>query len=88
MMLLDRPAYLDHDGAVRCGLPAEVTGPFTIGRLQAELTTCGQNTDHQFGARRGRMYRGRVEDERSSTSPAAISDPDRERLPRGSDEFC
>jgi hypothetical protein len=24
MMFLDCPAYLDHDGAARCGLPAEV----------------------------------------------------------------
>ena len=25
MMFLDCPAYLDQDGAARCGLPAEVT---------------------------------------------------------------
>ena len=30
MMFLDCPAYLDHDGAVRCGLPAEVERRFTM----------------------------------------------------------
>jgi len=30
MMFLDCPAYLDQDGAVRCGLPAEVTCRFTM----------------------------------------------------------
>ena len=29
MMFLDCPAYLDQDGAVRCGLPAEVRCRFT-----------------------------------------------------------
>lgn len=30
MMFLDCPAYLDHDGAARCGLPAEVERHFTV----------------------------------------------------------
>ena len=30
MMFLDCPAYLDHDGAARCGLPAEVMCRFTM----------------------------------------------------------
>src|SRR5262249_3864609 len=30
MMFLDCPAYLDAGGAVRCRLPAEVTGRFTL----------------------------------------------------------
>ena len=30
MMFLDCPAYLDRDGAVRCGLPAEVERRFTM----------------------------------------------------------
>jgi hypothetical protein len=30
MMFLDCPAYLDRDGAVRCGLPAEVERHFTM----------------------------------------------------------
>jgi len=30
MMFLDCPAYLDRDGAVRCGLPAEVERQYTM----------------------------------------------------------
>jgi hypothetical protein len=30
MMFLDCPAYLDQDGAARCGLPAEVSSRFTM----------------------------------------------------------
>jgi len=30
MMFLDCPAYLDQDGAVRCGLPAEIGCRFTM----------------------------------------------------------
>jgi len=30
MMFLDCPAWLDHDGAARCGLPAEVRCRFTM----------------------------------------------------------
>ena len=30
MMLLDCPAYLDEDGAERCGLPAEVCDRVTV----------------------------------------------------------
>jgi hypothetical protein len=30
MMFLDCPAYLDHYGAVRCGLPAEVERQYTM----------------------------------------------------------
>jgi hypothetical protein len=30
MMFLDCPAWLDPDGAVRCGLPAEVRCRFTV----------------------------------------------------------
>ncbi len=29
-MLLDCPARLDHEGAIRCGLPAELRCRFTI----------------------------------------------------------
>lgn len=31
MMFLDCPAWLDDDGALRCGLPAEVRCRFAIG---------------------------------------------------------
>ena len=44
MMFLDCPAYLDPDGAVRCGLPAEVTCRFTMrstdGPLDCAMTRC------------------------------------------------
>jgi hypothetical protein len=43
-MFLDCPAYLDHDGAARCGLPAEVTGRFTMrstdGPVEAAMIRC------------------------------------------------
>ena len=44
MMFLDCPAYLDRDGAVRCGLPAEVRGRFTMrstdGPVESAMIRC------------------------------------------------
>ena len=44
MMFLDCPAYLDQDGAARCGLPAEVTRRFvmrsTDGPLESAMIRC------------------------------------------------
>ena len=44
MMFLDCPAYLDQDGATRCGLPAEVSGRFvmdsTDGPLESAMIRC------------------------------------------------
>jgi hypothetical protein len=44
MMFLDCPAYLDEDGALRCGLPAEVRHRFTmrssVGPLEAAMIRC------------------------------------------------
>ena len=44
MMFLDCPAYLDHDGAARCGLPAEVMCRFTMcssdGPLESARIRC------------------------------------------------
>ena len=44
MMFLDCPAYLDQDGAVRCGLPAEVRCRFTMrstdGPVEAAMIRC------------------------------------------------
>jgi hypothetical protein len=37
MMFLDCPAYLDQDGAARCGLPAEVRRWFTRGSTDGPL---------------------------------------------------
>ena len=50
MMFLDCPAYLDQDGAVRCGLPAEVTCRNTMrstdGPLETARISCP--TGHHF----------------------------------------
>jgi hypothetical protein len=44
MMFLDCPAYLDQDGTVRCGLPAEVRCLFTMcstdGPLESAMIRC------------------------------------------------
>ena len=37
MMFLDCPAYLDQDGAARCGLPAAVKRWFTMGSTDAPM---------------------------------------------------
>jgi hypothetical protein len=37
MMFLDCPAYLGTDGAVRCGLPAEVEARYCIGSTNGPL---------------------------------------------------
>jgi hypothetical protein len=49
-MFLACPAYLDQDGAVQCGLPAEVTARFTMcssdGPLESAMIRCPSG--HQF----------------------------------------
>ena len=44
MMFLDCPAYLDQDGAARCGLPAEVRCRFTMcstdGPVESAMIRC------------------------------------------------
>jgi len=44
MMFLDCPAYLDQNGAVRCGLPAEVSCRFTMrsteGPMESAMIRC------------------------------------------------
>jgi hypothetical protein len=44
LMFLDCPAYLDRDGAERCGLPAEVRCRFTMestdGPLECAMIRC------------------------------------------------
>jgi hypothetical protein len=44
MMFLDCPEYLDHEGSVRCGLPAEVRCRFTMhsndGPLESAMIRC------------------------------------------------
>ena len=50
VMFLDCPAYLDQDGALRCGLPAEVRHRFTMrssdGPLEAAMIRCPSG--HRF----------------------------------------
>jgi len=50
MMFLDCPAYLDQDGAARCGLPAEVRWRFTMhstdGPIESAMIRCP--TGHHF----------------------------------------
>jgi hypothetical protein len=52
MMFLDCPAYLDDEGAVRCGLPAEVRCWFamhsTDGLLESAMIRCPSG--HWFNA--------------------------------------
>src|SRR4029077_15582704 len=44
MMFLDCPAYLDEEGAIRCGLPAEVRCRFTMrstdGPIESAMIRC------------------------------------------------
>ena len=51
-MFLDCPAYLDNEGAVRCGLPAEVRNRFimrsTDGPLESAMIRCP--VGHVFNA--------------------------------------
>ncbi len=51
-MFLDCPAHLDKEGAVRCGLPAEVKCRFimrsTAGPLESAMITCPDG--HCFNA--------------------------------------
>lgn len=50
MMFLDCPAYLDRNGSVRCGLPAEVQSRYTLnstdGPLESASIHCPR--DHWF----------------------------------------
>ena len=49
-MFLICPAYLDNDGALRCGLPAEVQTRYTMdstdGPLESAMISCPRG--HQF----------------------------------------
>ena len=54
-MLVDCPAFLDRDGAVRCGLPAEVEARYTIG------STDGPLDGARIRCPRGHWFNGPVE---------------------------
>jgi hypothetical protein len=55
MMFLDCPAYLDQDGAVRCGLPAEVRCRFTM------HSTDGPIESAMIGCPAGHHFTGAIE---------------------------
>ena len=50
LMFLDCPAYLDEEGAVRCGLPAEVRSRFTMNSTGGPLDSAmdGCPAGHRF----------------------------------------
>ena len=62
MMFLDCPAYLDHDGALRCGLPAEVSCRFamrsTDGPMESAKIRCPAG-HHFTGAIQSLTWDGR-----------------------------
>ena len=86
MMFLDCPAWLDHDGALRCGLPAEVRCRFTMrstdGPIESAMIRCPA----------GHYFSGAIEsltwDSTDTYDPgnvAATSPAWRDRLQRGHD---
>jgi hypothetical protein len=59
-MLVDCPAFLGHDGAARCGLPAEVEARYTIGSTDGPLESA------KIRCPRGHWFNGLIE---SLTAP-------------------
>ncbi len=61
MMFLDCPAWLDEDGTIRCGLPAEVRCRFVIhssdGPLESAMIRCPSG--HWFNGPVGSLTRDR-----------------------------
>jgi hypothetical protein len=55
VMFLDCPAYMDKRGAVRCGLPAEVQGRYTM------RSTDGLLESAKIRCPRGHWFNGPVE---------------------------
>ena len=91
MMFLDCPAYLDKEGAVRCGLPAEVRSRFimrsTDGPLESAMIRCPVGhvfngpieyltwDKHQSGHAQERAVPTVAQPSRSSGHPHDISEP-------------
>ena len=86
MMFLNCPAYLDHDGAVRCGLPAEVRCRFTMrstdGPIEGAMIRCPA----------GHYFSGAIEsltwdpkDKHDPGTAAAASPAGRDSLQHGHD---
>jgi hypothetical protein len=81
MMFLDCPAYLDQDGIVRCGLPAEVRCRFTMcstdGPVESAMIRCPAG--HYFcGAIESLTWDGRGKhDPGEADPPCGIPPPGR-----------
>jgi hypothetical protein len=54
-MFLNCPAYMDHDGATRCGLPAEVAYRYTIDSTDGPLESA------KISCPRGHHFNGPIE---------------------------
>ena len=87
MMFLNCPAYLDHEGAVRCGLPAEVRCRFTMrstdGPVESAMIRCPAG--HYFcGAIESLTWDGK---DKHDPGTAAVAFPaGRDSLQRGHDD--
>jgi hypothetical protein len=86
MMFLNCPAYLDQDGAVRCGLPAEVTCRFTMrstdGPLESAMIRCPAG--HHFTGPIESLTRDSTDNHDPGTARAG-SRAGRDSLQRGHD---
>jgi hypothetical protein len=79
MMFLDCPAYLDQEGAVRCGLPAEVRCRFimrsTDGPVESAMIRCPAG--HWFnGPIEALTWNGKHKHEPGAAGVAASTRPD------------
>ena len=86
MMFLDCPAYLDQDGAVRCGLPAEVRCRFTMrstdGPIESAMIRCPAG-HHFSGAIESLTWDGKDNQDRGMAGAGARAGHD--SLRRGHD---
>ena len=86
MMFLDCPARLDHDGTLRCGLPAEVRCRFTMlstdGPLESATIRCPAG-HHFCGAIESLTWPGK--DKHDPGSPAMTSRAGRDSAQRSHD---
>jgi len=86
MMFPDCPAYLDQDGAVRCGLPAEVSCRFTMcstdGPLDSAMIRCAAG--HYFNGPIESLTRGSTDHHGPGTAGLG-SHAGRDSLRRGHD---
>jgi hypothetical protein len=87
MMFLDCPAYLDQDGAVRCGLPAEVRCRFTMrssdGPVESAMIRCPAG--HYFCGAIESLTRDGT-DKHDPGTAAVTSRAGRDSLQRGHDD--